>query len=185
MGQRGKRKQRRSVPGEVRRGYAPEMRLRPAVPADAPQIAAIYYHTIHTVNAVDYTAAQREAWAPEGTLDPTGWRMKQHNRFTLVAERAGQLLGFGELLPHGHVDCFYVHHQHQRQGVGRAILAGLEAEAEWLGLRRLDLEASITAKPFFEACGWRTLAQQQVERRGQLLTNFRMEKELPGAAGAM
>jgi putative acetyltransferase len=68
--------------------------------------------------------------------------------------------------------------------VGRAILAGLEAEAQRLGLRRLDLEASITAKPFFEACGWRTLAQQQVERRGQLLTNFRMEKELPGAVGA-
>ncbi|MFM8584368.1 MAG: GNAT family N-acetyltransferase, partial [Planctomycetaceae bacterium] len=58
-----------------------------------------------------------------------------------------------------------------------------EAEAARLGLQRLDLEASLTAQPFFEACGWRQLARQQVERRGQLLTNFRMEKELPGAAG--
>ncbi|MFM8581608.1 MAG: GNAT family N-acetyltransferase [Planctomycetaceae bacterium] len=156
------------------------MHLRPAIPADAEQIAAIYYHTIHTVNAAHYTAPQCEAWAPAATLDPTGWRLKQRDRYTLVAEREGQLLGFGELLPSGHVDCFYVHHAHQRQGVGRAILAGLEAEAARLGLQRLDLEASLTAQPFFEACGWRTLARQQVERRGQLLTNFRMEKELPG-----
>ncbi|MFM8219161.1 MAG: N-acetyltransferase family protein, partial [Planctomycetaceae bacterium] len=65
------------------------MHLRPAIPADAEQIAAIYYHTIHTVNAAHYTAPQREAWAPAATLDPTGWRLKQRDRYTLVAEREG------------------------------------------------------------------------------------------------
>ena len=40
--------------------------------------------------------------------------------------------------------------------------------------------ASITARPFFEARGYRVVRPQQVERRGQVLTNFVMEKELIG-----
>jgi len=154
------------------------MHLRPATPADAGQIAAIYYHTIHTVNAADYTPAQRAAWAPEATLDPAGWQRKQQDRWTLVAEEEGQVLGFGELLERGQIDCFYVHHLHQRRGIGRRLLTELEAEAARRGLTRLDLESSITAKPFFTACGWRVVAEQQVERRGEWLTNYRMEKEL-------
>ena len=34
--------------------------------------------------------------------------------------------------------------------------------------------------PFFEARGYRVVRPQQVERRGQVLTNFVMEKELIG-----
>ena len=36
--------------------------------------------------------------------------------------------------------------------------------------------ASITARPFFEARGYRVVRQQQVERQGVALTNFVMEK---------
>ncbi len=37
-------------------------------------------------------------------------------------------------------------------------------------------EASITAKPFFESQGFLVVKQQEVERRGQKLINFAMEK---------
>lgn len=40
------------------------------------------------------------------------------------------------------------------------------------------VHASRTARPFFEQRGYRVLAEQQVERRGVTLTNFRMEKTL-------
>jgi hypothetical protein len=42
----------------------------------------------------------------------------------------------------------------------------------------LFLEESITAKPFFSRCGVRVLQQQLFFRRGALMTNFRMEKQL-------
>ena len=46
------------------------------------------------------------------------------------------------------------------------------------GVARLFTEASITARPFFEAQGFSVIASQRVEKRGQMLTNFRMQKLL-------
>lgn len=46
------------------------------------------------------------------------------------------------------------------------------------GIARLFTEASITARPFFTKCGFVLLASQRVEKHGQVLTNFRMEKRL-------
>ena len=37
--------------------------------------------------------------------------------------------------------------------------------------------ASITAKPFFERRGYKAVKEQQVERKGVLLTNYVMIKE--------
>jgi putative acetyltransferase len=154
------------------------MQLRPATPADAACLAAIYHDTIHRVNCRDYTAAQCHAWAPPESREPDGWIRKQAGRLTLVAEAAGQIVGFGELEPGGHLDCFYVHHAWQRCGVGRQLLAGLEAEARCQGVDRIFLEASITAQPFFLAQGYRVVRHQRVERRGDWLANAVMEKRL-------
>lgn len=41
---------------------------------------------------------------------------------------------------------------------------------------RLWVQASLTARPFFEGRGYRVVKAQQVERRGVLLPNFVMEK---------
>ena len=43
---------------------------------------------------------------------------------------------------------------------------------------RITVHASVTARPFFEKRGYRVRNAQQVERRGQVLANFVMEKEL-------
>jgi putative acetyltransferase len=40
------------------------MRIRPVKPADAPEIARLYYETVHRVNARDYAPEQIAAWAP-------------------------------------------------------------------------------------------------------------------------
>lgn len=54
----------------------------------------------------------------------------------------------------------------------------LELEARTLGLREIDTEASITAKPFFERKGYQIIKEQIVERKGIGLVNFRMSKKL-------
>ena len=38
--------------------------------------------------------------------------------------------------------------------------------------------AALTARPFFLARGYQVVQEQQVERRGVLLTNFVMEKRV-------
>ena len=46
------------------------------------------------------------------------------------------------------------------------------------GISRLYSEVSITARPFYERMGFKVVKEQQVEMRGQVLTNFVMEKHL-------
>ena len=43
-------------------------------------------------------------------------------------------------------------------------------------LERLYSHVSITAKPFFEHFGFKVVNPQQVEIRGEILTNYVMEK---------
>lgn len=83
----------------------------------------------------------------------------------------------------GHIDQFYGHKNYQGVGVGKALLTAIEEEACSRAMTQLYTEASITAKPFFERCGFHILAEQTVKRFGVALTNFRMEKRLKGTSG--
>lgn len=152
--------------------------LRPYQPGDGPLLAALFYETVHTVNARDYTPAQLQAWAPSPEApDPEAWDRSFQGRCALVAEAGGQIAGFGDLDPEtGYLDRLYVHKDHQGQGVASALCAALEAAAR---TDRIHTYASLTARPFFLRRSYRILQENQVERRGVLLTNFLMEKNLP------
>ena len=152
--------------------------LRPYQPGDGPLLAAFFYETVHTVNARDYTPAQLQAWAPSPEApDPEAWDRSFQGRRALVAEAGGQIAGFGDLDPKtGYLDRLYVHKDRQGQGVASALCAALEAAAR---TDRVHTYASLTARPFFLRRGYRLLRENQVERRGVLLTNFLMEKNLP------
>lgn len=156
--------------------HPPHIRL--ATKTDVPGIVQLFYNTIHTINRHDYTPAQIHAWAPH-IPDETRWATRLDHKTVFVAETsAGFLLGFAELDPDGHIDCFYCHHASQRQGVGRSLLKHIEQTARQQGTLRLFTEASITARPFFERRGFRTLHENQVVRNGVSLINFAMEKIL-------
>ncbi len=86
--------------------------------------------------------------------------------------------GFSDLEADGHLDMMFVDPRFQGRGVATALLERVEAEARSLSLSRIFTEASITARPFFERRGFRLIAPQTVELRGQRLVNFRMEKGL-------
>ena len=157
--------------------------LRPFRPDDAPVLLTLFRDTIRRVNCRDYSPAQIAAWASDD-IDPDAWATRFAGRFAVVAEDEGRLAGFADLEANGHVDRFYVSADYQGQGVGRALLAEVVAEARRLGLVRLFVEASITARPFFESQGFAVLAPQVVVCRGVEFVNDRMERVLadPGDA---
>ncbi|CAN1212454.1 N-acetyltransferase domain-containing protein [Tumidithrix helvetica PCC 7403] len=144
---------------------------------DAAQVAQLFHDTVREINIRDYSSEQIKAWAPDN-LDFRDWAKVCSSRFTYVAERKGEIIGFGELEPHGHIDCFYSHKNHQRCRVGSQIYRAIEAKAVDLGLCRVFVEASITAKPFFERMGFSVLSQQEVACRGETFVNYIMEKLL-------
>jgi putative acetyltransferase len=153
------------------------MHIRPAQGSDAPVLMQLFYDTVHRVNCRDYSPEQIEAWAPALT-GPNCWQPRFSSQWTFVAAEGPEVIGFCELERDGHVGCFYCHYQHQRQGVGSSLLKHVEAIALQHGIDRLQTEASITAKPFFERHRFQTLQAQTVERHGVMLLNYRMAKSL-------
>ncbi|WP_431321329.1 GNAT family N-acetyltransferase [Rhizobium sp. YTU87027] len=150
--------------------------LRRYVPADCDNTVEIFLRAILEVASRDYTPAQIEAWAKVD--DRQVWAERRASRPTWIAEVQDLPIGFADLEPDGHLDMMFVHPDHQGIGAARTLLQRIEAEAQKLGLKRIFTEASLTARPFFERRGLVVLARQSVEKRGQTLANFRMEKPL-------
>ena len=156
------------------------MQIRDYQRGDAEAIVQLFYETIHTVNLGDYSPAQVDAWAP-AVPDADAWHQRMISRRTLVAERGGEVIGFADLEDDGHVDMFFCRHDTVRRGVGSRLYQAIEDAARGRGLDCLFLEASITARPFFERQGFLVVAQNAFERNGVEITNFAMEKLLAEA----
>jgi putative acetyltransferase len=144
---------------------------------DASAITQLFYKTVHTVNVKDYSEKQVEAWVPK-VPEVEAWHSRMIQRTTLVAEEGGQILAFAELESDGHLDMFYCRHDVVGRGVGRSLYQVIERRALEIGLGRIFAEASITARHFFERCGFSVLQEQTVVRGGLEMTNFRMQKLL-------
>lgn len=148
------------------------MIIRPYQPEDCKELARLFFNTVHTVNAKDYTKQQLNAWAT-GTVGLEAWNRSLTEHFTLVAMENGIITGFGDMDATGYLDRLYVHRDFQGRGIASALCDRLEASVSG----SVTTHASITARPFFEKRGYRVIKEQQVERRGVLLTNFVMEKQ--------
>ncbi len=147
------------------------MTLRRYRAEDCEKLAKLFYDTVHTVNARDYTKEQLDAWAT-GTVDLESWNASFLCHTTVIAEMDGTLAGFGDITEDGYLDRLFVHKDFQGQGVATAICDELERKVRG----SITTHASITARPFFAHRGYAVIKEQQVERRGVLLTNFVMEK---------
>ncbi len=154
-------------------------RIRPYHPNDAPALLALFRDTIRRVNIHDYSPEQIQAWASDD-IDLTQWTARFADRFAVVAEAGDplSLAGFTELEPDGHIDRFYVSADHQRRGIGRALMVTVFQEADRQHIPRLFTEASITARPFFESQGFEIIAPQTVVVRDVEFRNYRMSRNL-------
>lgn len=155
------------------------MRIRSYQSSDIKEMAELFYNTVHTVNAEDYTGEQLDAWA-DGNPDLVKWDQSFQAHQTLIAEEDDRIVGFGDIDRTGYLDRLYVHREYQGQGIATLLCDLLEELTEG---NVITVHASITAKPFFERRGYRTVKRQQVERRGILLTNYIMEKDKQGSKG--
>jgi putative acetyltransferase len=151
--------------------------IRPLRPEDSAQAVRVFHDAIMNGAATHYTLAQRQAWAGPAP-DIAGWRNRFDGIDGFAAEIGGKLVGFMTLDRDGYIDLAFVHSAFAGQGIGRTLHQAIVAKAQDNGIQTLTTQASERAMPFFASLGWQVGQRQRVEKRGVVLTNYRMSKRL-------
>jgi putative acetyltransferase len=151
--------------------------MRPMLPEDVPLLAEIFRASIEDLTGDDYSEVQREAWAETADdLEAFGERLA--GELTLVATSGGSAAGFASLADNTRVDMLYVHPAAAGQGAGAMLCDALEKLAAARGVKELTVEASDTARGFFERRGFAAKTRNTVFRAGEWLANTTMTKKL-------
>ena len=140
--------------------------------SDCDKMAELFYNTVHTINAKDYSKEQLDVWAT-GQIDLKNWDQSFQEHYSVVAVNDGIIVGFGDIDRKGYLDRLFVHTDYQRKGIASDICNCLEQAVQG----NIVTHASITARPFFERRGYKVVKEQQVERQGIFLTNYVLIKE--------
>ncbi len=136
--------------------------VRNATLADATAVRDVHLASIEGLAGQRYDDDQVDAWAHD--RDPDDYPIESDETHFLVAERDGDVVGFGWLKPEaddyfessvkGEVTAVYVDPSVARDGVGTDIYEELEARAIADGVELLGLWASLNAVAFYETMGF-------------------------------
>lgn len=158
------------------------MRVRPFLAQDTEATYAIFVASVREGAARFYSAAERQAWAPNDTA-PSEWRDRLSDHVALVAEEEGMLVGFTSMTRGGHLDFLYVAPAWMGLGVAGHLYTELMASPELAHLDRFEVQASHFSRRFLLKRGWTDAPPETVERFGHALTVFRMTKQRRVFAG--
>lgn len=137
--------------------------IRSATPDDAGAMVRLHRAAVQAVDDAHYPAAVREAWSPVPTPEREAWlvgRITDPSVLGLVAVMGdGAIAGFAfASLQPGKLHALYVHPDHGSRGIGRQLLAEVEASARASGSEVMELMASRNAVAFYQARGYARIA---------------------------
>lgn len=127
--------------------------IRRAAADDAEAIAAVHTASIRGLAAKSYTSTQIAAWSAGKEPDRYRRAMAAGESMWVAEREDGTVVAFAAWQD-DEVRAVYVHPAHARAGVGRRLLAAVEARARASGCEELRLEASLNAVDFYAAHGW-------------------------------
>ena len=155
----------------------PKLALRPFLPADAPLLREIFRDSIEELTSDDYTKAQQEVWASVAD-NVADFGKKLSARLTLVATMEGSPVGFASLEGKDKIDMLYVHPAATGQGVGAMLVDALEKLASSRGEVKIVVDASDSARGFFEKRGYVAQQRNTVLVGDEWLANTTLHKQL-------
>jgi len=155
----------------------PRFALRPFLPRDAEIVAAIFRAAIEGLTEDDYNPAQQDAWAAAAD-DEQAFAERLAKHLTLLATLDGSPVGFASLADNRTIDMLYVHPAVAGQGAGAMLYDALEKLAASRGATELIVEASDTARDFFQSRGFAPEQRNTVSVGNEWLTNTTMKKKL-------
>jgi putative acetyltransferase len=155
----------------------PKLALRPYLPEDAAMLREIFRDSIADLTDEDYTPAQQDAWASVAD-DEAAFGKRLGSQLTLVATLEGSPAGFASLAGGSQIDMLYVHPAAAGQGVGAMLADALEKLAGSRGADKLMVDASDSARGFFEKRGYVAQQRNTVSVGDEWLANTTLHKAL-------
>jgi putative acetyltransferase len=149
-----------------------DLAFRTGLPNDLEWMHGIRRAAILGVQA-DVEPAAREAWADRRRPDSFIGRVAGGE--VIIASLAGEDIGWGSSAA-DHIGALYVSPAYARRGVGRTLLAKLEAAVAQRGHELVRLESSVNAVSFYERLGYVQSGSLRVDG------SLPMRKRLPGPA---
>ena len=155
----------------------PRLALRPLLPADVPLLREIFRDSIEELTGDDYTEAQQDAWASAAD-DEKAFGKKLASELTLIATMEGSPVGFAALEGKDKIDMLYVHPAAAGQGIAAMLIDAMEKLAGGRGAAKLTVDASDTARGFFEKRGYVAQQRNSVIVGDEWLANTTLSKQL-------
>lgn len=151
--------------------------IRKGVLQELEEISVLFSETIDTICSDDYNSEQIAAWKSSSS-DQQRWYRLIENQYFIIAILNGKIVGFASLDQGNYVDVMYVHRHFQRQGIAQQLYSTLENEAKRQKSTFITADVSKTAKPFFEANGFKVTTEQMQVRNKVEIPNYNMQKQL-------
>ncbi|WP_312336908.1 GNAT family N-acetyltransferase [Sphingobacterium sp.] len=151
--------------------------IRKGVLQELEEISVLFSETIDTICSDDYNSEQIAAWKSSSS-DQQRWYRLIENQYFIIAILNGKIVGFASLDQGNYVDVMYVHRHFQRQGIAQRLYSTLENEAKRQKSTFITADVSKTAKPFFEANGFKVTTEQIQVRNKVEIPNYNMQKQL-------
>ena len=130
--------------------------VRRAAPEDAEVAIAVVRDSITRLCVADHQndPVTLESWLRNKTLDNFARWLASADNHLVVAELDSAIAGVASLRSSGEIQLCYVAPGSQRVGIGTALLVALENQARASGLRKLVLNSTTDARPFYERNGY-------------------------------
>ena len=158
-----------------------KLAMRPMLPDDVPILAEIFRASIEELSADDYNETQQQAWAAAAD-DEEEFGARLSGELTLVATISGDVIGFASLADNSRIDMLYVHPVAAGQGAAAMLCDALETLAAARGTKDLSVDASDSARGFFEKRGFVAKTRNSMSVGDEWLANTTMVKTLPAQA---
>lgn len=151
--------------------------VRRARPDDVPAMSRVLTDSITELCAADHgnDPDKLAAWTRNKTPEGVAAMLASPHGQLFVAELDGAVVAVGAISGNGGITLNYVSPGARFRGVSKAMLAVLEAELKALGFAEGRLEATATARRFYEDAGWLLDGPQA---GGRMVNGYPMRKRL-------
>lgn len=162
----------------------PKLALRPFLAEDTPLLAEIFRESILELTGDDYSEAQQEAWISRAD-DLEAFATRLAGQLTLISTLEGSPVAFASLAGNIKIDMLFVHPAAAGHGAARLLIDALEKLAGARGAEKLTVDASDTARGFFEKRGYVAQQRNSISAGDEWLANTTLTKALDKPSATM